>query len=351
MKRILLINNGYPSFEFKNNCTYIKSIEEALLTASFDVELVVIRKRSNSFFANVFSYFTFYARILITPFRKFNYIYINHLPHALIPIFIKSLFFNEKIWVHWHGDDLLSNFLLSRITRILLRRKLLKINHHITPSKYFKNELSIRCKISSENIYISPSGGVDTNIFHNRKNKISLLKKSSIVLGFPSALSKEKGLDFLLLLIKNRDVIQDQLDIDIIFEVINYGKDREYLNDYVHLKWLIVNEIMPKELMPNFYERVDIVLMFSQRQAESLGLVSLEAMSCGCPVIGIKNYAMVEYIMPGQSGEFTIYNNLVSFIETLKTIVYNYEEYSPREIIELSYSKQKVVNDYKSIYS
>lgn len=326
-------------------------MEDALREASYNVDILILKKSGNSFSAKTKSYLIYYWNILMCNFKAYDVIYLNHLPQVFLALLFKKINPETKICLHWHGDDLFSNNVLNRIARFLINKRLFSVDLHITPSNYYRSELCYICGVSKKDIFVSPSGGVDTEIFANSKKSKDLGKKNKIVLGFPSALTKEKGLVFLVQILKNLSLIEEKIGKKIKIEAINYGNDKFLIGDFSGDERLIINEVMEKKEMPSFYSRIDIVLMFSQRKAESLGLVSLEAMSCGCPIIGLYRFAMKEYIVPGKSGEFVEYNNIESFIESLNVIVNDFSKYEPSKFVHTNYSKKSVVDAYRSLFS
>jgi Glycosyltransferase len=110
---------------------------------------------------------------------------------------------------------------------------------------------------------------------------------------------------------------------------------------------------MSKNEMPLFYESIDILLMSSQR-SESLGLVTLEAMSCGKPVICFNKFAFPEFVISGVTGELVDYSqnddNVDGFINAIERVVKSYKNYHPRDIVVNKYSCDYVIAQYKEMF-
>ena len=78
---------------------------------------------------------------------------------------------------------------------------------------------------------------------------------------------------------------------------------------------------MPKEKMPNFYNSIDIFLFPTNRSAESLGLVGLEAMSCGVPVLCSNTTSLAE--MASDVGLTCEPTNIEDFAHGIEYLVSN----------------------------
>jgi len=59
---------------------------------------------------------------------------------------------------------------------------------------------------------------------------------------------------------------------------------------------LEVRGLVPQPELRDAYRSLDLFLFPTRRGAEALGLVSIEAMACGVPVIGSNRYAVPEYV-------------------------------------------------------
>ena len=101
----------------------------------------------------------------------------------------------------------------------------------------------------------------------------------------------------------------------------------------------------------DFYNSIDVFIFPTYRRSESLGLVGLEAMSCGCFVIASDNYGPSSYIKNNKNGftfkskdpidlknrfiEFTNLNNekLNKIISKAKETALEYDKNNTKDII------------------
>lgn len=345
--RILMINNRYPTVDNPQPGAYVKSQKECLELAGAKVELLVMNNDYSSIFGKYYNYLSFNLRILFRfDYSRFDFIYINHLPSFFFVIFLHYPFMKNVI-IHWHGSEIFGknkfNQLLNKISHMFIPGRFI----HIVPSKYFAKQVSNFLGIEMDKIVVSPSGGVDTEIFFPAQRA----RKDKIVIGFASALDYTKGADVLMHLIKNAELIEKAVNRKVSFKFINYGREKnKYATDVKNIDAVSIIEPISKKLMPDFYNSIDLLLFPTRRAAESLGLVALEAMSCNRPVAGTNDYALVEYIIHDKTGELFDVNDNNSVLDQVIHMINNLNNYNPREFVLNKYSKYAVTESYKDIF-
>jgi glycosyltransferase involved in cell wall biosynthesis len=348
MKKILLIINGYPSKTNKQYTAYIKSIKETLEDSGQEVDLLVMYADFGSGkISKIKSYFKYYLKLfLFKNYSKYDHLYINNYPHSFLPLILKLTKMNNLI-VHLHGADIFAEKLHSKILNKLSYLFIPKSCKHIAPSKYFAKAVSKTLNINEKDIFISASGGVNTDIFIPKKKE-----KKGFHIGFASHVSKEKGFDMFAKMIDNIGAIEEKLNIKLYFHYISYGNEKIfYENKFKNNSNVKIHNLYPKDNMPNFYSEIDLLLLLSTRLAESLGLVSLEAMSCDIPVVGTDAFAVKEYISSGETGERFKMRNYDDMLLAIKKVIENYNNYKPREYIINKYSNKSVSYGYKEYFN
>ena len=312
-------------------------MEVALAKAGFSVKAIFGGRNWTSPIGKALDQLLFNIELLFKQ-RNGDILYAHHIPYILLPILLKRKAYNT-IYVHWHGDDLLKTTGMWRP----FKKKALSAScgfKHIVPSAYFAQKWSELSGRPIEEVMIIPSGGVDTSVFYPSARS----ETNELTLGFASGLVEEKGLIDLEKIIHAKEELEEGSGRKLKIRIIDYGKDKERFKRKHSLDYIDYVPPMPKEKMVDFYRSIDILLFFSQRESESLGLVSLEAMSSGVPVLGPNRFAVPEYIVPGKSGR--IYSN--DLIGSLTALVDEMEELNPREIIEERYSLDAVIEMYKA---
>ena len=345
-KKILLVNNGYPSERYPNYTAYIRDMELALSRAGYRVEHLVIKyEKKISPLYKLRKYLRFWLSCL-TKRGNFDFIYINHLPHVW-PIMLNPFLRRRKFIIHWQGDDLAGKSTLSAIT-LPLAGRFINQAVNMVPSRYFSTILNK--KYPGTEVHVSPSGGVDTELFSTDRKP-----RKDFTIGFASALIREKGAETLIYLIGRQKEIEAATGRKIAFNIINYGSKAEHYLKRIQQSapdsCKVFNR-MSKNRMPEFYQSIDLLLFPSQR--ESLGLVALEAMSCGVPVVAPDICAFPEYIEPGVTGELvepqadeTQQNR--AFLAAVIKAVNSIESYTPRRIVEENYSSASVTAGYQKL--
>ena len=159
----------------------------------------------------------------------------------------------------------------------------------ITPSNIIKKELK-RHGLKSKIEVIS--NGVDLNKFY-KKN----MKRKKLTILHVGRISYEKNVDVVLQAMK---IISEFKDIKFI--IVGIGPDLDKLKEYSRALCLNVEftgKIENKDLV-NYYNKADIFVTASTIETE--GIVILEAMACGLPIVGVNKLAIPEIVKHGRNG-------------------------------------------------
>ena len=345
MKKILLINNGYPSSKNPQYSTYISSIYGCMKDAGLNVELLVLDTNFSSKKEKIKKYYNYYKRLFEHDYTSYCAVYIHNYPHSFLPLLFK-LSSMKQLAIHWHGTDISPASLLGKILNRLSYFVIPKNTIHLAPSNYFADMVSKRLKIKRENIIISPSGGVDISAFPLSEK----LENDTVTLGFASSMRTDKGIDFVLKLMQQSEALVATTGRKVKLLCIGYGAEKEYYTQmFSKIRGVEIIDPLSKDKMASFYQKIDLLLL-STRMRESLALVGLEAMSCGVPVIATNDFALKEYVIEGVSGEKFEKGDYDSFFDAVVMAISNLDHYHPREIVIKQYSQEYITHQYIEIF-
>jgi glycosyltransferase involved in cell wall biosynthesis len=318
MIKILIVSNMYPSKKDIYYGVFVRNFVESLSSDNrFKVSKIVIAGKTNIKIMKFIKYMKFYTRIFHNMvFGNFDLVYVHYISHSSPALKFSQIFKKNKICFNIHGDDLLPQSKLSEYLLSIVKNMLVDATMVVVPSYYFKNILmEIIPRINSSKIFISPSGGVNTDLFNINRGK---KKQNTFTIGYVSRIDKGKGWENFVNAIKMLKI--NAKDIKVLIA----GNGREE-NDFLRkikedkLDNLIKYQGgLKQEYLAGLYSKMDI-FVFPTELRESLGLVGLEAMACGVPVIGSKIGGLTDYIEDGFNGFFFEPGNCTDLVEKIET--------------------------------
>lgn len=196
-----------------------------------------------------------------------------------------------------HND--LSLFCFKRKLKVIEKLKPV----FIAPSNWMANQAQSSTLLKDSNIQIIPNG-VDTKIFCPRSKieareyfGFSLFKKI-IMFGANSVTGDEnKGFNHLL---EIHSLISNSL-IGKNFEIVVFGgvdEKTKLLCKNMQIRFM--GKVIEEKLLARLYSVANVICVPSFQ--ESFGLVALEAMSCGIPVVAYNTSGLKDIIVHGVSG-------------------------------------------------
>jgi glycosyltransferase involved in cell wall biosynthesis len=187
----------------------------------------------------------------------------------------------------------------------------------------------------NQSIGVIPNG-VETELF--KPNPGGRQSNEKLRLITVSRLINRKGIDHILMALK------DLRDKDITLLIVGTGSYELHLKQVCHEFGLddvvSFNGYCPRERLPKLYTKSDVFILPSL--AESFGIVFVEAMACGLPIIGGKTGG-VPYLVKEENGILVEPGNVTEIKEAIVKI---------KGSIELRRSmgqrnREKVVKDFK----
>ncbi|MDD2698436.1 MAG: glycosyltransferase family 4 protein [Arcobacteraceae bacterium] len=259
----------------------------------FEFEKALISGKANSKIAKIKKYLQFFKDVIrLVKKDDYDLIYVHYVSHSLLPL----LFVRHLLILNAHGSDVLvsTKLIQKLVTPIIKKADLL-----VVPSEYFLKIVHKRFIIDKSKIFISPSGGIDKKIF----TPLGVKKQNDIfTVGFLSRIDKGKGWDILL---QSMSLLKDK---KIRLLLVGSGsQEKQMLEMIEQLELQNIIELhcgQPHDKLPYFFNQMDI-FVFPTTLNESLGLVGLEAMACGIPVVGSNIGGLTGYINDGKLFEVT----------------------------------------------
>ena len=292
--RILVVSNMYPNKKYPSYGVFVKSFCDSLDSLGIKYSSAVMYKANNKL-EKLFRYVIFYITTFFkTLFFRFDIVYVHYASYSSVPVLFARKFKRVKVYTNLHGSDVVPENDKQR-KMIKYTRMVLDISDKIiVPSEYFRDYVSDKFGVLHEKIYISHSGGVDSTVFHmHKKDGNSEIFK----IGFVGRLSYGKGWKTLLDAIRKLSILN--------YEVVIVGNGSEekamleYINKYKLGSRIKKFDLLPRHSLAKIYQQLDLFVFPTEREGESLGLVAIEAMACGVPVIAsdfaapayfVKNY-------------------------------------------------------------
>lgn len=314
-KKILLVSSLYPSTQNPSYGIFVKRSEEGLAGEGFDFIKAVLDYKSAKILSKLLAYLYFYFETVRKGlFCDYDLIYGHFASHICIPIFIITFFKKSRLVINVHGGDLLPEnpravFFYRLVWNRVLSLFLKRADLIISPSRYYRGVLEKRFGVSSAKVFVSPSGGVRAGLFaadrlRGGKEKLGLTGR--FVAGYLSRLSENKGWKVFL---KAVELVHKSGRIkNFSALIVGGGEGEEELRrltaDYGLENIIFCHKSVPPDRVAEFFNAMDLFVFPTLRKAESLGLVGIEALSCGLPVLASAMSGPTDYVIDGRNGYF-----------------------------------------------
>ncbi|GHD39351.1 hypothetical protein GCM10007053_30710 [Halioglobus pacificus] len=230
--------------------------------------------------------------------KRFQYDLIH--AHWIIPQGLVAKVLGVPYVVTSHGADL---YAMSGRAFEWLKKKCLMTSAAISVVSHAMVAQVRQLGVDSMNIQVAPMGVDVTSLFtppHERS------RRGTLKMVFVGRLVEKKGLPVLLDAVSR--LKRDGTSVELV--VVGAGPERPYLQRLV--SDLSISEsvdfvgALPNHEVPDYYRDADVaVFPFVKAldgDQEGLGLVSVEAMACGCVVVASKLPAVEDVVTDGEDG-------------------------------------------------
>ena len=305
--KILLISNMYPSRKYPHYGIFVKNTEDVLLQVpGVTVDRAVLDKRDGKL-SKLIGYLKFYAgAVLRGIFGGYDVIYAHFISHAALPLLLlRTLKPKVKLVLNAHGNDVVADIPKDDKWVALSHRIVPKADYIIVPSRYFKELMRRDFQVPEEKLLVYPSGGVDHRVFC-RKDRPALIQRYGLdpnkkYIGYISRLEADKGWDTFLQMAATLQIPED-LGFIVIGDGAQHGEFDAMAAQLGIADKLLRYPLLSQAEIADFYNILDVFCFPTRRKSESLGLVGLEAMCCGCLVVASSAGGPSSYMKDGENG-------------------------------------------------
>ncbi|MEX1200162.1 MAG: glycosyltransferase [Methylophaga sp.] len=245
--------------------------------------------------------------------------------------------YHTRLEMYAHYVPLPGALFRNVISHLIIRRFCNKCDGVVVPT--YSTEEYLRLVGVKSRICVQPSG-VEFERFNNPhqltpetlKQQLGIDQKQLVLISV-SRLGKEKNVKFLIDAIAS---LAPDIQSKIRLVIAGEGDDRAYLENRIAEKGMqqIIKLIgaVPPEDIPAYYQMADMFVFASK--SETQGMVVLEAMSAGLPVVAIRSSGIDDVIVDGQTG-FKTLDDIEKWNAQLRLLIDN-------ETMRATFSQQAV---------
>jgi len=340
VSRICFIANLFPSKRDPSFGSFVGKHYEQLNEQGHNIVSKVVIDYRSSGFRKLILYMRFiFQGVLAVNKRNYDYIYFHYLTYSTICILPYLLLRKPKYVVNIHGDDLVGSTLVHKVMGCTSSLVLRHSEGVIVPSQYFKVILLKKYPWYCEKkVIISPSGGVDFEVFRSTRCP----DEHQFILGYVSRIDEGKGWSELLEAIAL--IKKEQPNLLENFHLNMYGAGAEVEQLKTKLSLLDIGNLVtyfgalkPNQLAAK-YSEMNAFIFPTHR--ESFGLVAVEALACSTPVLASNIKPVNEIVIDGVNGLLFEKQNKHSMAEkiitllTMNKIDYEYLVKNARESVQ-----------------
>jgi rhamnosyl/mannosyltransferase len=253
----------------------------------------------------------------------------------------------KKFIITWHANIENSRWKFFSKFYLPFVEKLLNLADFVITTSPSLLENSILLKKFESKVIVIPLSFKSTNIIKAHKKYLEHSKKRILFVG---KLRKYKGLDYLIEAIK-------ELDVELF--IVGNGEHLLSLKEIVS-RYNLNNKVFfvtdaDDETVDKFYSTSELFVLPSINEAEAFGIVQLEAMSRGLPVINTNLKSGVPFVsLDGVTGFTVNPMNVVELKNSILKIFSDkdlYEMFSKNALKRASeFSIDNMVNSYIKIF-
>ncbi len=341
--KINFVSNLYPSREKPFKGTFVRNVLEGFQNRGCEVSLIALQENGNGKLRKLLDYLKFTWQTFYSGLRSEGgqVHYVHYTSHSSLGLILASFFKpKENLFIvsNVHGSDIIpdSSGFFSKV-KIFISQKILNISAVVvSPSGYFKEVLFEHYGVSPEKVIVSPSGGVDDSVFFPS----SVEGKKEFTFGYVGRLEEGKGIFDLLNAFSS--IKQEVPEATLL--LLGSGSCESRLNKVMSsMAGVTLLQGKSQKELASIYQSLKF-LVFPSKLSESLGLIPIEAMMCGVPVVSSNIGATKDYILSDMS-KLSFEPGNVEELKVVLKVATGMAELEYSNLVELA---KETANEYSS---
>ncbi|MEK5214769.1 glycosyltransferase [Psychrobacillus sp. FSL H8-0487] len=354
MKKIFVISNMYPTSNHLSYGIFVKNQVEALRKAGMDVEIGANTNPATGM-KNALKKYTLWAlKVMKKGIFQKKSISITHahyvFPSGVFSLFLKKLFKIPYV-VTAHGGDIekmaKKNATIRKWTTTILQESA----HIIAVGPTLAEQIEIDFQVPKDKITIM-SMGVSREVFkigdQSEARKLLKLSSDEFLFSFVGNVIRQKGVEELLQAFQQVKLATNR---KVKLAIIGSRRDTSFmekiaplLNDDV----LLIDPVKQADLV-TWFQASDVFVLPSH--IEGFGLVALEAIACGIPVIA-SDVGGLSSLLANDAGHLVASQNASALKEEMLKSLESENYFNSKETEKILYKhdEKNIIKDLISIY-
>lgn len=315
----------WPSPGAPHTGVFVRNLSQALTREGFRVDNTAIIAGKGKGLQGRARVHLALAKDILTSVGAADLLYV-HAPSWFAPLTLAAARARaKKLVLHMHGGEVFPFSRVERLSQPAVAFCARRADLVVCPSRYYTEQVSQALRVPASRCFVSPSGGVDTTRFTPGERDAARaqlgLPRAGFIAGFVGRIVEDKGWDVALAAVESARARGHE----VLGLFVGDGPDATALKQAIDAKSLsahvFVLGLRPQAELPVVYRAMDAFLFPTRRGAEALGLVPLEAMACGVPVVGSNAYAVPEYVVEGETGFMAAPRDVGGFANGIERIL------------------------------